>query len=119
MYGHPSHRNASPSAQLPQLPSFPWTVKSTSASSLAPNFIVSNAASALARLASSSSRSLSASPQVQSLHALRRFPAFGRHSGAKSMTLVLHQRMIHDYMQLTLNDWSPHVFLAQERLLVD
>ena len=33
MYGHPSQRNASPSAQLPQLPTFPATVRSVSRSS--------------------------------------------------------------------------------------
>ena len=33
IYGHPSHRKASPNAQFPQLPTLPCTVKSTSASS--------------------------------------------------------------------------------------
>jgi len=35
IYGHPSHLNASPSAQFPQLPTFPFTVKSISSKSSA------------------------------------------------------------------------------------
>lgn len=82
MYGHPSHRKASPRAQLPQLPSFPCTVKSTSAKSPPSNFMLSSALSAFALLPASSSSIFRAKPQVQSLQARRRFPAFGRHSGA-------------------------------------
>jgi hypothetical protein len=82
MYGHPSHLKASPSAQFPQLPTLPWTVKSTSVRSSAPSFNVSSAWSAVARFAASSASSFSFIPQVQSLQARRRFPALGRHSGA-------------------------------------
>ena len=86
MYGHPSHLNASPNAQLPQLPTFPCTVKSTSASSSDFSFAAElredKAASALARLAASSASIFWARPQVQSLQARRRLPALGRHSGA-------------------------------------
>lgn len=82
MYGQPSQRKASPSEQFPQLPTFPWTVKSTSARSSAPILIVDRALSALARLVESSASIFSLRPQVQSLHARRRLPALGRHSAA-------------------------------------
>lgn len=94
MYGHPSHRNASPKEQFPQLPTFPCTVKSTSASSSAFSFAAEGAvveadewslfraASAVVRLVASSASSRAARPQVQSLQARRRLPVFGRHSGA-------------------------------------
>jgi hypothetical protein len=39
--------------------------------------------SALARVAASSASIFSLSPHVQSLHARRRLPGFGRHSGAE------------------------------------
>jgi hypothetical protein len=87
IYGQPSHRNASPKLQFPQLPTFPWTVKSTSARSSESSFTAlslraCSCASALERVAASSAAILSASPQVQSLHARRRFPTRGAHSGA-------------------------------------
>lgn len=82
IYGQPSHRKASPSAQLPQLPTFPLTVKSTSARSSACS--LARFWSAEARLARSSASSRWARPQVQSLQARRRFllPAGGRQEGA-------------------------------------
>lgn len=82
MYGQPSQRNASPREQFPQLPVFPWTVKSTSAISPEFNFNADNFSSAFARWSLSSAWSFCASPQVQSLHALLRLPALGLHSGA-------------------------------------
>lgn len=82
MYGQPSQRKASPRAQFPQLPTLPWTVKSTSARSFVSSFMVLSALSAASRLALSSASICCASPQVQSLHARLRFPTFGRHSGA-------------------------------------
>ena len=81
-YGHPSHRKASPNAQFPQLPTFPCTVKSTSAKSSAASF--ASFSSAAERLAASSAARVAASPHVQSLQARRRFPGRGRHSGAAS-----------------------------------
>lgn len=80
MYGHPSQRKASPNAQLPQLPTFPFTVKSTSARSPAFNF--ARFWSAAERLAASSASSRCARPQVQSLQARRRLPVGGRQDGA-------------------------------------
>jgi hypothetical protein len=82
IYGQPSQRKASPKLQLPQDPTFPWTVKSTSARSTAPNLRVCSLASASDRLAASSFAILSASPQVQSAQARRRLPTLGAHSGA-------------------------------------
>lgn len=70
MYGHPSHLNASPSAQLPHEPTLPCTVKSTSFKSLALSF--ARFASASARLALSSASIRCARPHVQSLQARRR-----------------------------------------------
>jgi hypothetical protein len=70
IYGHPSHLNASPSAQFPHDPTLPCTVKSTSARSSACN--LARLASALERLAASSALSRSARPQLQSLQARRR-----------------------------------------------
>jgi hypothetical protein len=43
-YGHPSHRNASPKAQFPHEPTFPFTVKSTSVRSLTPSLAAGLAA---------------------------------------------------------------------------
>ena len=85
MYGHPSHLNASPSAQFPQLPTFPCTVKSTSARSSASNFRELSALSAEERLAASSASIFSFIPQVQSLQARRRLPGLGWHSSAGIM----------------------------------
>jgi hypothetical protein len=70
MYGHPSHLNASPSAQFPHEPTLPCTVKSTSARSSACS--LARLASAFERLAASSALSRSARPQLQSLQARRR-----------------------------------------------
>jgi hypothetical protein len=70
-----------PRLQLPQLPTLPWTVKSTSARSSACSLSVFNALSASARFCLSSNSSLSARPQVQSLQALLLL-AFGLHSVA-------------------------------------
>lgn len=81
IYGHPSHLNASPRLQFPQLPTFPGTVKSTSAKSSDCNLRVLRAASALERLAASSASRRWARPQVQSLQARRRL-ALGLHSVA-------------------------------------
>ena len=83
MYGHPSHRNASPNAQFPQLPTLPCTVKSTSAKSSAPSLRVLSVLSALLRLVASSASIFSFRPQVQSLQARRRLPDLGRHSAAE------------------------------------
>lgn len=107
IYGHPSHLKASPSAQLPQLPTLPCTVKSSSIRSSAPSFAVAgaplevafgppfalavapflpcsspSAESAACRFARSSASIFAARPHVQSLQALRRLPALGWHSGA-------------------------------------
>ena len=83
IYGHPSQRKASPSAQFPQLPTLPCTVKSTSARSSAPSFSVLRAWSAVLRLAASSASIFCFRPHVQSLQARRRLPDLGRHSGAE------------------------------------
>lgn len=82
IYGHPSQRNASPKLQFPQEPTFPCTVKSTSARSSASSFRALSCASALDLVLASSAAILSANPHVQSLQARRRLPAFGAHSGA-------------------------------------
>jgi hypothetical protein len=82
IYGQPSQRKASPRLQFPHDPTFPCTVKSTSARSSAPSLRVLSCASAVSRLAASSAASFCARPQVQSLHALRRLPTLGAHSGA-------------------------------------
>lgn len=79
IYGHPSHLKASPRAQLPQDPTLPWTVKSTSARSSACS--LARFASALERLAASSALSRSARPQLQSLQARRRL-VLGLHASA-------------------------------------
>ena len=79
MYGHPSHLKASPSAQLPQDPTLPCTVKSTSVRSLALN--LAKLSSAFCRFTLSSASIRWARPQVQSLHALRRL-VFGLHAAA-------------------------------------
>ena len=109
-YGQPSQRNASPSAQLPQLPALPGTVKSVAPSSrsaalslarpgavpldavdlaapvvglgAAPVGSAASAASARVRVAASSAARRAARPQVQSLQARRRLPGLGVHSGA-------------------------------------
>ena len=109
-YGQPSQRKASPSAQLPQLPTLPRTVKSISpslrsaalslatpgapfaavdcgAEALGPESVLvgrpaARAASARARVAASSAARRVARPQVQSLQARRRLPGLGLHSGA-------------------------------------
>ena len=80
MYGQPSHRNASPSAQLPQEPTLPWTVKSTSVRSFALSF--ARLASAFARVALSSASIRCARPQEQSLQARRRL-VFGLQASAR------------------------------------
>lgn len=85
IYGHPSHLNASPKEQFPQLPTFPLTVKSTSASSSDRN--LARFWSASDRLAASSASSRWARPHVQSLHARRRLPAAGRHEAAEKCRL--------------------------------
>lgn len=102
MYGHPSHLNASPSAQLPQLPTLPGTVKSISDKSFTPSLAAAGAAppllicieasalSAASRLALSSASSRWASPQVQSLQALLRLPTLGKHSAAAVVVSVLN-----------------------------
>lgn len=82
IYGHPSHRKASPSAQLPQEPVLPWTVKSNSSKSSDCSIITFSSLSALARRSVSSASSRSASPHVQSLQARRLRPVLGWHSGA-------------------------------------
>lgn len=79
IYGHPSHLNASPSAQLPHEPTLPCTVKSTSARSSACS--LARLESACARLAASSAFRRSARPQLQSLQARRRL-VLGRHASA-------------------------------------
>ena len=119
IYGHPSHRKASPSAQFPQLPTLPCTVKSTSSSrSSAPNFIVLSALSASVRFAASSASSCSFIPQVQSLQARRRLPALGRHSGATS-ALVDNANVRMKGGKLTLNNGTGHVFFCDEIVFVD
>lgn len=76
MYGHPSHRNASPSEQLPHDPVFPCTVKSTSSFSSSDfSFSTFRSLSACACRVESSASSRLDSPQVQSLQARRRFLA--------------------------------------------
>lgn len=79
IYGQPSHRNASPKAQLPHEPTLPCTVKSTSVRSLEVSF--ARLASASWRLALSSASIRCASPQVQSLQARRLF-VLGLHASA-------------------------------------
>ena len=116
IYGHPSHRNASPNAQFPHEPTLPCTVKSTSARSSA--FSFASAWSALERLAASSASSFSARPQVQSLHARLRLPVLGRHSGAtkKSQCKMLVKG---GDVWLTLDDIPLHVLLVEQRVLVN
>jgi hypothetical protein len=77
---HPAHLKASPKEQLPQL-LFPCTVKSNSSS---PKTTTGNLL--LADAFSDSSNSLR--PHVQSLHAFRRFPGDGAHSGGWIMGFV-------------------------------
>lgn len=81
-YGHPSQRKASPSAQLPQEPVLPWTVKSSSFKSPVSSFITFKFLSAVSRRSLSSASRRSARPHVQSLQAFRLLPVFGWHSGA-------------------------------------
>lgn len=82
MYGQPSQRKASPRLQLPHEPTLPWTVKSSSARSSASSLSALSCCSAVERLPASSPAIFSASPHVQSLHARRRLPTRGMHSGA-------------------------------------
>jgi hypothetical protein len=95
MYGHPSHLNASPRAQLPQEPTLPCTVKSTSARSSACS--LARFASAFWRFAASSALSRSARPQLQSLQARRRL-VLGLHASAVFvLVLVKNEFVCFDY----------------------
>jgi len=103
-----------PRLQLPQLPTFPCTVKSTSARSSACNFNAFNAVSALARRARSSASSFSARPQVQSLQALRRL-AFGLQAAA--VTILVES----DAITLLHTDFDRplQIVLVQQGILVN
>jgi len=95
MYGQPSQRKASPRLQFPHEPTLPRTVKSTSARSSAPSLRVWSCASAFTRVTASSAAIFSARPHVQSLHARRRFPTRGAHSGAaKSLAGAFAKKII-------------------------
>ena len=103
-----------PRLQFPQLPTFPSTVKSTSARSSACSFIVFNAWSALSLFALSSASSFCASPQVQSLQARRRL-ALGLHSVAAD---VSDEQQL-ECAELTNLNGSLEIILIQQGILID
>lgn len=118
MYGHPSHLNASPKLQFPQEPTLPLTVKSTSARSSESSFSAASCLSAESRLAASSAASLSARPQVQSLHARRRLPTRGAHSGARSRSASVTGGKLRLVIHTDCNG-PLKIFLRQQCILID
>ena len=70
------------------------------------------AASALERFAASSASRRWARPQVQSLHARRRLPVRGRHSGAMRKGGVISlPPLVGERGKLTLDDGTGHIFV--------
>lgn len=90
--------------QFPHDPTFPWTVKSTSARSSAPSFKVCSLVSASARFAESSAAIRSARPQVQSLQA-RRLLLFGMHSAAMKIVSLVENHLIS-------KNWGPYEWIV-------